>query len=82
MSPHNDKVRFEKNIFAKPGNQGPVELQKQPVILIAERDDILRRRLKQAFLPCGFAVVESSDKTAILQNLPSSSRGPRYYRLS
>jgi DNA-binding NtrC family response regulator len=73
MSPHNDKVRFEKNNFAKPGNQGPVELQKQPVILIAERDDILRRRLKQAFLPCGFAVVESSDKTAILQNLPSSA---------
>jgi DNA-binding NtrC family response regulator len=73
MSSHNDKVRFEKNLFAKPGNQGPLALQKQPIILIVERDDILRRRLKQAFLPYGFAVVESSDKTAILQNLPSSA---------
>jgi DNA-binding NtrC family response regulator len=73
MSPHNDKLRFEKNLFAEPGDQAPLGLQKQPVILIAERDDILRRRLKQAFLPCGFAVVESSDKTAILQNLPSSA---------
>jgi DNA-binding NtrC family response regulator len=73
MSSHNDKLRFGKNLFARPGNQGPLVLQKQPVILIAERDDILRRRLKQAFLPCGFAVVESSDKTATLKTFPSSA---------
>jgi DNA-binding NtrC family response regulator len=73
MSPHNDKLRFAKNFFAEPGSQAPLGLQKQPVILIAERDDILRRRLKQAFLPCGFTVVESSDKNAILLNLPSSA---------
>jgi DNA-binding NtrC family response regulator len=71
MSPHNDKVRFEKHLFTKAESQGPLELQKQAVILIAEGDDILRRRLKQALLPCGFAVIESSDKTAILQNFSS-----------
>lgn len=44
------------------------ELQKKPAILVAERDDTLRRRLKEALLRRGFGIIESSDKTGILQN--------------
>jgi DNA-binding NtrC family response regulator len=73
MFSQDNKLRFQKDLFAKPESQGPIELQKKPAILIAERDDALRQKLKEALLRHGFAVVESSDKTAILRNLSSSA---------
>jgi DNA-binding NtrC family response regulator len=75
MAPHNDKLRFQKDLFAKPESQVRLELQEKSAILIAERDDILRRRLKEALLRRGFGVVESSDKTAILRDFPSFAIG-------
>ncbi|MGB7947061.1 MAG: sigma-54 dependent transcriptional regulator [Candidatus Binatia bacterium] len=69
----NNKLRFRKDLFANPENQRLIELEKKPAILIAERDTAPRQRLKEAFLRCGFAVMESSDKTDILRNCSNSA---------
>lgn len=54
-----------------PESPGLPELQRKPAILIAERDDALRRRLKEAFLHRGFDIIEASGKTEILRNFPT-----------
>ena len=69
MFSQDDKLR--KDLFAEHESRELLALQKKPAILIAERDDLLRRRLKEALLRRGFAVIESSDKTGILRNFPS-----------
>jgi len=70
-SPQDEKLSLRKDLFARPGSQEMLKLQKKPAILIAERDDTLRRKLKEALLRRGFAVIESSDKTGILGNFPN-----------
>jgi DNA-binding NtrC family response regulator len=74
MSPQDERLCFRKDRFARPGNQRLLEPQKKPAILIAERDDILRQRLKEVLLRHGFAVIESSDKTGVLQNFPNIAK--------
>jgi len=69
--PQDEKLSLRKDLFARPGSQELIELQNKPAILIAERDDTLRRKLKEALLRRGFAVIESSDKTGILGNFPN-----------
>jgi len=46
---------------------------RRPEILIAEGDDVLRRSLKEMLLRLRFGIIESSDKTGILRNLPNPS---------
>jgi DNA-binding NtrC family response regulator len=69
--PQDEKLSLRKELFARSGSQELHKLQKKPAILIAERDDTLRRKLKEALLRRGFAVIESSDKTGILGNFPN-----------
>ena len=44
--PQDEKLSLRKDLFARPGSQEMLKLQKKPAILIAERDDTLRRKLK------------------------------------
>src|SRR5213594_3956502 len=46
---------------------------KKRVILIADRDEVRRRGLKELLLRNGFAVIESSDKTDILRSFRQQS---------
>ena len=71
VSPQDNNLRLRKDPFARDGNQGLLALEKKPAILIAERDDTLRRRLKEALLHPRFAVLESYDKDAVLRNFPN-----------
>ncbi|MDH3445328.1 MAG: sigma-54 dependent transcriptional regulator [Deltaproteobacteria bacterium] len=47
--------------------------QAKPAILIAERDDTVRRSLKELLLRCEFSVIDCSEKNAILQTILNSS---------
>lgn len=71
MSPQDEKLGLRKDLLARPGSQRLLELQEKPTILIAERDDALRRSLIATLLRRGFSVIESSDKTGVLRNFPN-----------
>jgi DNA-binding NtrC family response regulator len=68
MSPQDEQLCFRRIALRE---QRLLEPHKKPAILIAERDDALRQKLKEALLRHGFAVIESFDKTGILRNFPN-----------
>jgi DNA-binding NtrC family response regulator len=71
MSRQDEKLWLEKDLFGRPENLGEFEVEKKPTILIVERDDTLRRSLKEELLRRGFVISESSDKADILRNFPN-----------
>lgn len=71
MSARDEKLWFRKDLLARAANQGALSRQKKAAVLIAERDESVRRRLKEALLRRGLAVIESSGETAILQSFPN-----------
>jgi len=80
MSLLDEELWFRKDVFERPGSQRLLAPQMKPAIFILEGDDTRRQGLKEALLRRGFAVVESSDNTGIVQNLPNLAIRLTIYR--
>jgi DNA-binding NtrC family response regulator len=59
---------LQKDLLPRPGKHG-ADLLNKPAILIAERDETERRKLKEALLRREFTVIDSSDKADALRNV-------------